>query len=75
MRTKRKIRFLSKKIKDLNKERKVKLSSNEKKLVKDFFKKYIEIKNLDWHEYYKNYLEFNKKMFQKIFFILKYFHI
>lgn len=51
---------LSKKIKNLKKDLNAKLSLDEKKEIIEFYSKYKKI-SLDWHEYYKNYLPFDKR--------------
>lgn len=52
---------LNKKIKSLKKDLNAKLSLNEKKEIIEFYSKYVKKISLDWHEYYKNYLPFDKR--------------
>lgn len=51
----------AKEIKKLKKNTTKKLTISEIREIKEFFEKYTKIKNLDWHEYYKSYLEFDKR--------------
>lgn len=61
IRIEREIYNRGKEIKKLKKNVEIKLLDEEKKKIEIFFEKYTKIRNLDWHEYYKNYLGFNEK--------------
>ncbi|MEG0237311.1 sugar-transfer associated ATP-grasp domain-containing protein, partial [Cetobacterium sp.] len=52
---------LKKKIKILKRKSKKKLTVKEKNEIVKFYSKYNLTPSVDWHEYYKYYIDFNKK--------------
>lgn len=52
---------LKRKIKILKRKSKKKLTSEEEKEIIKFYSKYNLVTSIDWHEYYKYYIEFDKK--------------